>query len=94
MNLRSVPIEAVTKEHLRSLVEEGVAELRSIEYKRELPGEDYEGKKEFLADVSSFANSGGGDIVFGIAETGGVPQALVGFETADVDAEMNRLGSR
>ncbi len=91
MNLRSVPIEAVTKDHLRSLVEEGVAELRSIEYKRELPGEDYEDKKEFLADVSSFANSGGGDIVFGIIETGGVPQALAGFETADVDAEMSRL---
>ena len=71
MNLRSVPIEAVTKEHLCSLVVEGVAELRSIECKRELPGEDYEDKKECLADVSSFANTGGGDIVFGIAETGG-----------------------
>lgn len=91
MTLRSVPIEAVTEEHLRSLVERGVAELRSIEYKRQLPGGKDEDRREFFADVSSFANANGGDIVYGVAETGGVPQDVRGFEADDADAEMNRI---
>jgi predicted HTH transcriptional regulator len=45
----------------------------------------------FLAEVSSFANAHGADLVYGIAEAGGVPQDVCGFESNGVNAEMNRL---
>ena len=91
MTLMSVPIELITEYHLRSLVDNQVRELRLIEYKRELPGRSERDKKEFLADVCSFANAAGGDLMYGIAESGGTPQHLVGITTDDVDAEISRL---
>ncbi len=91
MTLDLVPIQDVNRDHLASLVEDGVAELRSVDYKRELPGRSDSARREFAADVSSFANAAGGDIIFGITEEGGVPQDLPGFVAEDMDAEMNRL---
>jgi len=53
---------------LRQIVDTGVVENRSLDFKEELPGPKDDDKREFLADISSFANSFGGDIVFGVAE--------------------------
>ena len=50
-------------------------------------------KKEFLGDISSFANTNGGDIIFGSAETQGLPTALVPLQLADPDLEIRRLDS-
>ena len=51
----------------RALIVRGLkAEGRTLDYKRTLPGSTDEEKREFLADVSSFANAAGGDIVYGI----------------------------
>lgn len=44
-----------------------------------------ESKREFLADVSSFANSVGGDLIFGIEEEEGVPTRVVGVGKVDTD---------
>lgn len=52
----------------QQLIENGVGESKSLEYKRELKIETGDDKTEFLADVSAFANADGGDIIFGIAE--------------------------
>lgn len=93
MSLRAVPIGEIGEAHLRALVERKAAELRVIEYKRELPGSTNDEKKEFLADVSSFANANGGDIIYGITEVGGLPTGVPGFETDNVDAEILRLES-
>ena len=60
--------DAITKADIEALVANAVAEGRALEYKQQLPGNGDEDKKEFLADVSSFANAGGGDIVFGVVE--------------------------
>ena len=35
MTLMSVPIDSITEDHLRSLIDDQVAELRIIEYKRD-----------------------------------------------------------
>jgi hypothetical protein len=48
-------------------------------------------KKEFLADVSSFANTSGGDLIFGIEEEQGVPTRILPIQIADVDLEKQRL---
>jgi predicted HTH transcriptional regulator len=91
MTLWSVPIDEVSDTHLRGLVDNEVAELRAIEYKRDLPGPTSDDKKEFLADVSSFANANGGDLVYGVIEENGILAEVPGFEAADIDAVVLRL---
>jgi predicted HTH transcriptional regulator len=57
------------KAEIESLLENEVAESRLRDYKRGLYGPSKEHKREFLKDASSFANTAGGDILIGIAET-------------------------
>lgn len=93
MSLAHVALGDLGGHHLSGLVERGVRELGRIEYKLELPGGKDRERKEFLADVSSFANAGGGDLVYGIDEEGGAPTELVGLDLADPDAEVSRWNS-
>lgn len=48
-------IEEITEEVLQALIDNKVSEQKTIEYKQALPGNSEKDKKEFLADVSSFA---------------------------------------
>lgn len=63
-------LNAITEEDLQALIINGVAEGRTIDYRSDLPGNSDGDKKELLADVSSFANTGGGDLVFGMVRPG------------------------
>jgi hypothetical protein len=90
--------DAITKAEIDSLVTNAVAERRTIEYKQQLPGNGDEDKKEFLADVSSFANAAGGDIIYGITEQRdengkpmGIPEKAEGLAGVNADAEKLRL---
>jgi hypothetical protein len=87
------PLEEITEEVLLALISDGAAEGRTIDYKKELPGGSDGDKKEFLADASSFSNTSGGDLVFGMEETQGLPTQLVGLQAADFDLEVRRLES-
>jgi len=78
---------------LQNLKDRQIAEGKFIEYKRELPGPTDSDKKEFLFDVSSFANAAGGHLIFGIEEEGGVPKTIPGVNVPDPDAEIRRLES-
>jgi hypothetical protein len=78
-----------TEEDLERLRENEVAEGISIDYKVSLYGPAPSDGKEFLKDVSSFANTSGGQIVIGISETGGLPTAVPGV-AANLDAEIRR----
>lgn len=69
----------------------GVAEGREIEFKRELPGRSAAEGKEFLSDVWSFVNAGGGDLLYGIEAISGVAVGVPGVAVAD--AELLRLDS-
>ena len=83
----AVPFDDLGEQHLRSLIESGIAERRTIEYKRELPGGGDEAKREFLADASSFANASGGDLIYGMDEQDGVPVAITPLQlNPDQDA--------
>jgi predicted HTH transcriptional regulator len=61
-----IPFDRIDKTHIESLVTNEVPEGRTIEYKQALPGGNDVAKKEFLADVSSFANASGGDLLYGV----------------------------
>lgn len=93
MTLRGIGPDSVSESHLRALVSARAAEGREIEYKRELPGRTDGDGKEFLADVCSFANAGGGDLLYGVEESGGVAVGVPGVVMPNTDAEVLRLDS-
>lgn len=66
-------------------------EGKLYDYKRDLIGNSDSDKKEFLSDVSSFANASGGHLIIGVEEEKGVPTRILGLDIADIDAEKNRL---
>ena len=82
----------IDPEDLQQLIEQKVREGRTIDYKEYLPlhGLDQvedpqvrerlrdERKEELLADISSFANTSGGDLIFGVTETEAIPDKLLG----------------
>lgn len=91
MPLRNQPLESIEEADLEALVDNQVSERKTLEYKQSLPGGSDSENKEFLADVSSFANAAGGDLIFGIKEESGVPTELCGLRIANVDAQITRL---
>ena len=84
-------IAEIDETDLQALLDNQVAEGKSVEYKSVLPGNADGDKKEFLADVSSFANAAGGNLIYGIREEAGLPVELYGLQINDVDAEILRL---
>ena len=88
-------IDQITEEDLQALKDNSVSEGKTIEYKQLLPSKSDSGKKEFLADVSSFANASGGDLIFGIAtdKKTGTPKSVEGLSIESVDREISRLGN-
>jgi len=83
-------LNAITVTDLNLLIENAITEGKTIEYKKELPNNSDSDKKEFLADVSSFSNTSGGDLIYGMTEEGGIPLEVVGVEVPDVDAEIRK----
>jgi len=78
----------IEKKDLQSLIDNQIAEGKTIDYKRELPGKSDKDKKEFLADVSSFSNASGGIIVYGMDEDQGIPNEISGLGDIDSDSEI------
>ena len=60
------PLSDIQESDILSLRDNQVPEGKAIEYKRDLPGTGNEDRKEFLKDVSSFANTSGGDLLYGV----------------------------
>jgi len=81
----------ISQDDLKRLVESNVQEHKTLEYKAALPSNADADKKEFLADVSSLANTDGGDLVFGLKETAGVLESEIGISIANTDEEIARL---
>lgn len=92
MSLRDILLDKIEEEDLNVLKSTGVPESQTIEYKRETYGNSEGDKREFLADIASFANTIGGDIVIGIDKSNGLPTAITPI-TGDTDAEVRRLES-
>ena len=78
-------------ETIRSLIESGATESVHLEFKMKSYGNADNDKKEFLKDVSSFANCLGGHLVIGVDEEGGVACDLRPLTGFDVDEELQRL---
>lgn len=92
------PFDKIDKSDIDDLIENEVAESKTIEYKESLPGNRESDKKEFLADVSSFANGSGGDLLYGVKEkregkgqSTGIPLAANGLNDVNEDQAVLRL---
>ncbi len=84
-------IEEIIKADVDRLVADRVAERRTLEFKRTLPGGTDADKREFLADVSSLANTSGGDLLYGVDAVDGVASEAQGLTVANEEAERLRL---
>jgi hypothetical protein len=89
MSLSGRPLENLNAADIESLV--GLAEGLRLEFKRQIYGDADADKREFLKDVTSFANSQGGHLVIGVDETDGVASSIVPIANIDPDAEILRL---
>lgn len=91
MSLSTKSLDDIEEADLEALVENQVREAKKIEYKRSLPGRRNSDRREFLADVSSFSNSSGGDLLYGIETEGGAPTCIPGLDIQNIDATILRL---
>ena len=91
--MQPLHVKTATEVDLQSLVDNRVPENRMLEYKVDLPGHSDRDKKEFLSDVSAFANASGGVLIFGMRERDGVASELVGITCDDLDGETAALES-
>ena len=86
-------LDQITADDLEALVTNQTREIRKIEFKLELPGNSDDAKKEFLADVTSFANAGGGDLIFGVSDKDGIAVEAKGLKDFNEDQARLRLES-
>jgi Schlafen, AlbA_2 len=79
MYLNSSDIRDLDEEHLKKFLEKKIPEGHHLDYKRDLSGGigGNEAKREFLKDITAFANANGGDLVIGVDE----PRESVDIET-------------
>jgi Putative DNA-binding domain len=90
MALLHIPLDRITEQNILDLIDAKAAETHVIEYKRDTYGNAHKDYSEFLADISSLANTSGGDLVIGIDAPKGIPAKPTPFSN-DVDAEILRL---
>ena len=78
MSLANKPLDQLTEADFLELIANKVPESKTLDYKVDLKFGDRD-KREFLADVTSFANTTGGYLLIGIKEESGIPTALTGI---------------
>jgi hypothetical protein len=88
------PLEEVSESDLQGLINNSVFEGKRLEYKQELPRTRGD-RKALAQEASSFANTQGGDLIYGIKEDedSGEPVEFHDLDISDVDEEVGRLDS-
>jgi len=94
MAARLLPQDKITVDMLRTLIESEIAEGQTIEFKRLINVTDTNAKKNLSAELASFANASGGDIVFGIDEKEGKASKLIplpGFDPDKTELQLRQI---
>ena len=68
----TTPWEALTRRHVDDLIQYSVRESKFIDYQLELTEGNDQSRKEFLGDISSFANTLGGHVIYRVPSSGPV----------------------
>jgi hypothetical protein len=90
MSLENLRVQDIEESVLLNLMAAQVPEGKTLDYKRDLPGSSDGAKREFLADLCSFANAVGGKLIYGMVEEDGLPSKLLGLND-DSDQAILRL---
>jgi predicted HTH transcriptional regulator len=100
MSSAGLPLSRINAAYLESLRADAVTEGRQLDYKEQLPADDDGSKREFVRDVSAFANTIGGDLIYGVRGARdaagvptGAPEAIVGLPGINLDQAQLRLDS-
>ena len=91
MSLQHLKFETISECDLCRLVDDGIGESKTLEYKEALVVATEDQKREFLSDVTALANTDGGDLVFGMKESDGVALELVGLKNFTPDDAIGRI---
>lgn len=90
MTISSIDFDSITEADLAEQVSSGVPEGVFVDYKKEMYGRSDADAKEFLKDISSFANTSGGHLIIGVDETAGTPTGITPI-SGDPDLDLQRL---
>jgi hypothetical protein len=90
MALSNVDFEGISESDLIEQISAGVPEGVLVDYKREMYGRGDADAKEFLKDISSFANTAGGHLIIGVDEAAGIPTGISALRD-DPDQDLQRL---
>jgi hypothetical protein len=85
------PLTEIDESDLQMLVDNNVRGGREVEYKQALTITTPEEKQEFLNDVSSFANTSGGTLIYGIKESKqdkGTPVEVCGLKGENLGSRI------
>lgn len=87
------PFDSIGEEDMNQLIESEVIESKILEFKQHFPDNSDDRKSAFLIQVSSFANTIGGDLIYGVEENrdSGAPREIIGIEVENPDKEKLRL---
>ena len=100
------PLEEITADDLQQLIDDQMQEGKTIDYKAAMyrverlskdgensgrQAERDKGIREFLKDVSSFANTVGGHLIIGMRENNGIPTEICGVDVEDPDGKKLQL---
>ncbi len=72
---------------VQSLIENKIEESLTLEYKRELD----KNNNEIAKDISAFANTSGGTIIYGIDESGGVPTSISWIKAKNTKEKIENI---
>ncbi|WP_313381435.1 ATP-binding protein [Proteiniphilum saccharofermentans] len=98
MYVLGIKADLLTATDIQRLVDNGIKETKSLDYKMNLNLSKDAEKKEFLNDVSSFYNTDGGCLIFGIEEkkddkgqNTGEPEKIVGIQIDNKDKLFQQI---
>lgn len=90
MTFSNKSLDSLTEADLQALLDSSAIDLRTIEFRPNLPDETLSAEQEFLHDVASFANAVGGDLIYGI-EQDKESRTLIGLPMDEAQAGRSRL---
>ena len=90
MALSNIDFDSISETDLMEQISAGVPEGVLLDYKREMYGRSDADAKEFLKDISSFANTAGGHLIIGVDEAAGIPTGIAAVR-GDPDQDLQRL---
>jgi hypothetical protein len=91
MPVDRLDFDNLREDDLSDLVASQVPEGLRIDYKKDLYGNADADKREFLKDVSAFANAFGGHLIIGVEEQNGLPISVAGVSNVNADDVILRF---